>query len=185
MSLDVIEALVSTPSKPVATGSELGWQTVEGKLELIFPPDYKRYLSRFGVGRFNGFLTTLSPFSANPFLNILHVLEKFRESERVSLLNYPKGNGFLFPPFKLHPATPGLLPWGSTSNGDDLLWHTMNSPDRWPTIIYNSRDGEYETWNHSMTGVLAGLLSGRLESSLISEALGEEGTHHTFVPSAK
>jgi hypothetical protein len=61
-----------------------------------------------------------------------------------------------------YPAEGGLLPWGSTPDGDVLYWRTVGeSPDEW-TVVVAPRDYEWHEFDLGLTGYLAGLISGEV-----------------------
>jgi len=179
LPLEALSKLVKPPAELVFGGDDLPWNTIESELGTRLPDDYKQFVGRFGMGKLNGFISFTNPLTANPYLNLIKRLELFYEGERTMLLNQPDASE-LFPPFPLHPESPGLLPWGVTDNGQDLLWHTSGQPDQWPVIVYTGRDGRYEEFPLTMTQFLAGILAGEQVSELFPEDF--PGKRHWFEP---
>lgn len=177
MSIEALVKAVSPPLSPIAGGENLAWGPVEAELKVILPPDYKAYVARFGVGRLNDYFHPLNPFTPNPHLNLIRHLETLYEAERGLLLNHPEDSQ-LFPPFPLHPESPGLLPWGVTDNGEELFWHTVGVSEHWPVVVYSGRQEKYETFPMSMSRFLAAVLTGELVSRLFPDDLC--GTQITF-----
>lgn len=101
------------------------------------------------------------------------MLAQHHEGERIHRLNFPDAHPSIVDPFFLHPQPKGLLCWGK-SDSNVLFWQVIGAPDQWHTVIYNGRDGEYESFRMSTTSVLAGLLSGQLISSLLHDAIGAQ-----------
>jgi hypothetical protein len=65
--------------------------------------------------------------------------------------------------YTFHPAEDGLIPWGSTNEGDFFFWRRNGpDPDRWPVVVYSSN---LEWWEHEggMVSLLVGLIDGSVE----------------------
>jgi len=170
VSIANLSRIVAPPEDPRETGEEAGWATVESRLGTALPDDYKEYVRVYGSGTFDDFIVPLNPFSANKHLNLLSGVDGQREAERVKRLNSPKDEKSVVYPFDLFPTKDGLLVWGTTTNaGIHLYWYTQGSPDRWPVVICNLRDGEHEAIGLNMTGFLAGILSGATRTRLFPE----------------
>ncbi|MGA4840063.1 hypothetical protein [Streptomyces sp. G45] len=59
-----------------------------------------------------------------------------------------------------YPEAHGLLPWGSSSEGDIFYWKTSDEgPDSW-TILVSGRNDDWCEFQGSLTEYLAGLVSG-------------------------
>jgi hypothetical protein len=149
---------------------------VEQRLGVALPGDYKTYIDRYGTGSFSDFIFPLNPFTSNEYLNLFYVLETHHQALRVTQQRMSAVHWTPIEPFALYPAENGLLPWGTATNfGETFFWHVNGVPEKWSTVFYNLREGEYEVFKTTFTGLLAGLISGEIESVLILE---------TFSPSA-
>jgi hypothetical protein len=176
MSLDRLRELAPPPSKPVESGSQDGWEKVERKLGTPLPADYKALTNLYGSGTFDDFLYLFNPFAKGEDGNLLHergaVLEGYATSREKFPDRYP------LPPF---PEPGGVLPLGRTENGDELYWVTEGEPDAWPVMVLGSRGARQETHRLTITGFLAALLGGELETSLFPEDVRKRD-EHAFTP---
>ena len=108
---------------------------------MQFPIDYQHYLSHFGTGWLGDFFLIWNPFSTADGKNWLQ--------EKEIALKAFKGiqNEFLdfFSQWVFYPAPGGLLPCGTTVNGDTLFWVTTGQPDQW--TISAGRDEPLDFYN--------------------------------------
>lgn len=70
-------------------------------------------------------------------------------------------------PYALYPEADGLLPWGTTDNGDQLFWLATGSPNEWSVIINEVRSSIFEHFACSMTEFLYGLIISEIQSEII------------------
>jgi hypothetical protein len=133
------------------------WEEVERAVGILFPADFKAFVSAYGTGSVDGFLLVLNPFSARPALRV----QDFG-MEMLRVLRENRADGTEEPPFPIHPEPGGLFPWGATDNGDWCYWVTEpgNDPDRWPIALNMSRGPEWFNHEGPLTAFLADLLEG-------------------------
>jgi hypothetical protein len=67
----------------------------------------------------------------------------------------------------VYPQKGGVLPWGSTDDGDRLFWLTSTNPNEWTVLINEVRSANFETFDYSMTGFLRAWIEGEVESAII------------------
>ena len=115
------------------------WLLIERELRIGLPATYKNLIDEFGESSWDDFLHILSPFSENPYLNLIEMGQMTLEADRISRRSFPAHY-----PVPLYPEKGGLLPWAGTDNGDSLYWITAASPDEWPTVIKGPRAPEFE-----------------------------------------
>lgn len=118
-------------AKPIETPTLQQWQTLEFEYNIVFPVDYKVFISKYGTGVLAEFFCIWNPFS------IVANMNWFKEKD--STLALFKDLLCQFPDFhrgwKLYPTPDGLLPLGTTANGDTLFWITNGNPNNWPIAI--------------------------------------------------
>lgn len=165
MTLESLCKVILPPRMPIETGSVEGWPLIEETLGVVLPSDYKQYIAIFGTGCFGNFLWPFNPFSTNRHLNLIEQINVTLNAQRA--LKEQWGNRQC--PYPLYPEAGGLLPWGSTDNGDDLFWLTTGSPEDWIVVINEARAPVYEEYQESMTGLLAKLLSGEITSKIFPQ----------------
>lgn len=154
MSLAELLKVLPPPSNPhCAVSDPVQWQAVGAKLGTRLPTDYKDFIGTYGTGTIGDFITIFSPFSPftgiNLAWNVRHILEWERELQR-------NIQGYF--PLPLFPESDGLLPFGSTYNGDTLFWQTQGEPDNWTVVTKKVRSEHYEMYSMNLSGFLVQLL---------------------------
>jgi hypothetical protein len=167
---------VPPPSRPVEVGSMELFATVEARLGLALPDDYKHLVCAYGTGSWKGFLWVLNPFSSNRYLNLFEQAKCQLEAERAIRTDWPRDV-----PFALYPEPGGLLPWAMTDNGDRLYWLTAADPVHWPTVVYESRGPEHELHRLGCCEFLLQWTAGRLPVAVFPDDF-EYGFTGAFEP---
>ena len=72
-------------------------------------------------------------------------------------------------PYRYWPEPGGLVPFGSTDNGDYVLWLPCGAPERWSIVVWDRADGDFEVFDFDLTGFLAGLASGAIRPKAFPE----------------
>jgi len=177
-SLERLRALAPPPDKPLEAGAADQWPTIEAQLGTALPEDYKAFTNLYGSGKFDDFLYLFNPFAApdsggNLITERDGVLAAYTETRS----KFP--DRFPLPPF---PEPGGLLPLGRTDNGNDLYWVAEGDPSGWRIALFDARGTRYELHPPTVTGFLAGLLSGELHTTLLPAGFLEQ-PKHSFEPS--
>jgi len=154
MTLESLSKLITPPISPVDSGTSKDWEEIEKLSGINLPDDYKQFITTFGTGQFGNFLLPFNPFSSNQHLNLLKQVEMRLDSMRKMIEIYGTDDY----PYPLYPDADGLLPWGSTDNGDQLFWLTTGNPNNWSVVVHAPRDGVFEHYAESMTSFLEKLI---------------------------
>lgn len=160
MTIGNLIKVVPPPAEPFE--AFLGtWELIEGNLGTPLPQDYKDFVRLYGSGYFLEFLRVKVPRSRNPNVRLETYIPRFcRELRALDDLPHPAW-----------PAEGGMIPFGSTDNGDYLLWIARGAPDDWPVAIWNVRDGDFEVIECDLTDFLAGLASGEIATEMFPSDL--------------
>jgi len=157
MSPDHLSQLLSimpVPRQPIGIPTPDDWQRVEAELGLRLPADYKAFVGAYGAGIINDHIRCVNPAypEDSPFVDPLR-LEVYGGWAEAGETPHP-----------IYPAPGGLLPWGTTGNGDSYFWVTepADEPDRWPIAIFDRGDPSH--WL-SHPGPMTRLLVEALEQS--------------------
>lgn len=158
-TLKRLTELEPPPPSPVAPGSPAAWETVESRLGLRLPQDYKDYIGLYGAGQWADFFGIMDPFyrwkhpQAPDFYSWIPMrLEGLDEMHR----QYPEH----IAPFHRHPAPNGLFPFAYDDNGGTLCWQVSGEPDSWRIICLDGKLSErYDQFDMTLTGFLSSLLS--------------------------
>ena len=161
--------LMRPPDNPSETPNGGGWESVEARLGIELPLDYKEFVASYGTGSVDNFLWVLNPFSQNENLNLdnqakirLHAQRQF--SEESGLKN----------PHSLHPDANGLFPWGVTDNGDVLYWRGKGDPSTWEVAVCESRASQWREFKLSVGEFLAALVTGELVVDIFPDGFPSE-----------
>ncbi len=151
MSIRYLKSIFESASG--ASENNGDWDSAERQLNTELPDDYKVYINNFGSAYVDKFLTIYNPFSQNPNLNLIEqtkiILEDYRWLQA-------QGNEQI--PFPLFPDKDGLLPFGTTDNGDVLFWKTSGEPNQWTIVVNASRESLYDRFDENMTDFLTKIL---------------------------
>lgn len=157
-----LRRLLTPPKVPTAAGSPEGWNSIERRLGVAFPGDYRDFITVYGAGDIGGTIGVVSPFLEAG--NLEARLDRLRETREMM----QEGLGYSPVPYPVFPANGGLIPWGHTAFGDVLSWVTSEGdPNRWNILVEDS-ECEWEFFEESMTSFLVGILSGSIESSIVN-----------------
>jgi hypothetical protein len=134
---------------------EIDWSAAEESLGVTLPADYKEFLTAFGVATIDDHIVICPPAELAAEQDYL-VLDEDEAGE-------------------LEWLAPGdrLIVWGSTPNGDLLMWHVKPGvpPASWP-VVFTEEGPFWQVFPGGFTATLAGLLTGELQSWHMSSRLG-------------
>ena len=174
-SLHALLEVLTPPNQPASTGTPEQWVKAERLLGTSLPSDYKAYTRSFGSGIIGAFIRPFNPFTKNNVLNLIHASRQILAICRSN----KEECGDEVCPYPLFPEADGLLPWGDTVNGDVLFWQTHGTPDSWNIVVGSLRDDVYERFEGPMTQFLTRVLTGEIDSALLSELVDK---HTPFEP---
>ncbi|OJY56370.1 SMI1/KNR4 family protein [Thiobacillus sp. 0-1251] len=163
MGIEQLEKILFPPIVPVDRPVANGWSEAEKKLGKL-PEDYKRFIEIYGTGSIDGFIWILSPFTSNKNLNLLD-----QAQIKISALIDLSENFGEALPYPLFPNQNGLLPFGTTDNGDVLFWQMANNPTDWKVIINASREPKWEQYDVGIVDFLVGLLTRKIICEVFPE----------------
>jgi hypothetical protein len=132
--LEALTRLMSPPDEPLDPGEPDAWPAIELQLGLRLPSDYKAFIATYGSGAIADFINVFNPFSENPHVRLVDAAESVAAT-------YREIRAFEHIPFPIHPEPGGLLPWGSSDNGDVLFWvaDPPDAPDEWSIAVSEVR----------------------------------------------
>jgi hypothetical protein len=157
MSVSKLRQLVTPPNRPFEPGTIEQWASVESKLGLSLPSDYKDFLHSYGTGTFAAFYVIYNPFSSIEAANLLAKVETLCQQEREFKRDFPQAV-----PYRIYPERPGLLPWGGDENGNYYYWFTNGAPGAWKVISNEVRGDGFQEHGRCMTDFLCDVLTGEI-----------------------
>lgn len=177
MTIRDLTTVVLPPPVPVEKGNDELWTSVQKKLKISLPEDFRDLSSTYGSGSFvdEGKLHIFfyNPFSAD-------FLQKVKIHCSV-IQDLKKDEGGDYIPFKVFPKKGGMLVWGRDDNGNDLFWLAKGPPEKWPIII-RSNDGQLEQFEESTTGFLARIFTRQLSANVWPEPFFQDPIRIRFTP---
>jgi hypothetical protein len=168
--LDKLIQVMPPPTKPLEVGGSEDWPSIEEALGTALPQDYKDFINEYGSGYLGEFVWIFNPFSSSQHINLLATVSRHLPMLR-SLVNQARGSASEERhPYVIWPEENGLLPWGKTDNGDELFWQTTGHPDQWTIVAVENRGPDIDRYEGSMTGFLAGIISGEVKSKVVPKS---------------
>ncbi|MFJ8475968.1 SMI1/KNR4 family protein [Kitasatospora sp. NPDC094011] len=135
------EKLATITGWEAATKRVIDWPSVEARLGIALPTDYKQLAEWFGSGEFNGFLQLETPDTPGPHHDLIKNAQRLGEQAAAD-----PWIGDLFRPHAVFPAAGGLLRWADSVQADQFFWLTDSAdPDRWP-ILAQAHDDVAAGW---------------------------------------
>lgn len=163
-SLEELKSMLPIPANPVE--NIVDWENVEQKLGTKLPEDYKQFINTYGSGSLGEFMMLLNPTSQNKYLNTFKKMEAMSDFDHKQREFSNIDDTY---PIPLYPNSGGILIWGITDNGEELYWLTTGEPDNWKIIYNSTRDGEFETYDESVTSFLTKVVKGTIKSKFFPE----------------
>lgn len=148
MSIEALLEVVPPPAEPFEAFAG-PWEPIESELGTALPQDYKDFVRIYGSGYFMEFLGVPVPGSKNPNT-------RFESGVALTCQTFADWDGDELP-YPMWPAPGGLIPFGSTDNGDFLFWLPQGAPDDWRVVVWDRGMLEFEVLDCGLTDFLAGL----------------------------
>lgn len=159
MSFKDLNNILPLPKYTYETGSNAEWPLIDDSYP--FPMDYIEFITKYGIGRIDNFLTLFNPFIDNDDWNF------FKQKEWIisdfSELNESDPDYYSF---ILYPESNGLLPIGITDNGDYVFWVVSSAnSDLWNIAVIASRSPDVEYHQMNLVSFIEGILSKKIKST--------------------
>jgi SMI1-KNR4 cell-wall len=176
MSFQELSALVQPPEKPVEVPKKPNWKQVEKSLGISLPVDYREYIVAYGTGVLCNFVVICNPFSEQDGFALL----PFVKTMTNTLVQLKQSEGIRQVPFDVHPARPGLLPFGGDENGNVLYWLTEGDPAVWPCVVGEGRGKRWERYDVAMTTFIAKILTKEIRCKIWPGSFPGRKSRHAF-----
>lgn len=135
MVIDELLDVLPAPQDPVESGRGEQWPAVHDRIGVLLPRDYADFITHYGTGCVSGWLSVYNPFSENPNLNLFR-----RIAADLSGLRDLKASAPRTVPFPLYFEPGGLLPWGTSIDGDIFCWLTSGLEGVWKVAVICRHD---------------------------------------------
>ncbi|MBG0817873.1 SMI1/KNR4 family protein [Planomonospora sp. ID82291] len=169
-----LEQLIGGPSKQPPP---VDWPSIEAELGLTFPSDFKEWASRYTETRIDQFLYIHHPgirpeksLKEDAEARLKQLRPIIEEWGSIDLID-ETGEEREVEPFPLYPETGGVYPWGSTDNGDYLLWLTNPNPRNWSIVVTNG--ASWWHYNGSFIEFIVGILSREIACPILPDDFPE------------
>jgi len=165
MKLAQLKRLLMKTGKAVEVPSQKDIHDYEIVNKIKFPKAYTAFLSEYGSGIIEDFLTVWNPVSRNRFVNLKRQMDTYLNAFRM-LMDVPEAKKFCGD-WQFYPSEGGLLPFAGTENGDFLFWRTKGKPDEWSIVVW-SRAEEINEFDLDLIDFLVLILKDKRASSCLS-----------------
>ncbi|WP_329320453.1 hypothetical protein [Streptomyces sp. NBC_01262] len=147
--------------RPVAPRS-IDWGKISRILGVALPRDYVELAEAYPAIEFDGFLCVWVPrlggeeeFVAGLFDELELVAELQEEGEAEN--------------YVAHPEPGGLIPWGSSLDGDVFYWCVIDGdPDGWP-VVAHGRNGSWWECQSGLIRFLVGVVTHDVDRGELSD----------------
>ncbi|MEU6824339.1 hypothetical protein ABZ921_27220 [Streptomyces atriruber] len=154
-----LSALCPPPDEPIPLNA-----STRSHPEVAIPPDHQALNRLYGVGCFDEFLWIYGCGAANRNLDIG---ERSREMQNILRGKEVADLRAHLEPYGVGPED--LVQWGTTDNGDALMWIPAGDPEQWDSILISAGQLFFATSSKSSAGVLLDLLTGTLRINFFPE----------------
>ena len=155
--------LLPPPTTPLEVPTADDWLQTERSLGFL-PSDYRQFIELYGTGQIDEFVWIFSPSTTNEYVNLQSQVTAILRGLADSADQFPDVFGM-----PRHPEPGGLLPFGSTDNGDNLFWVTKGPPDEWTVAVMGPRSPDIYKYNVGLVAFLRQLLSDEIQCKVFPE----------------
>lgn len=145
--------------RPPRVKDEVGaeeWADAESFFGSPLPSDYRRFVSEYGEGIIDCYLSILTPRRCRGRPAIVRGHEEYGAVLRSIRADSPSEI-----PHEIHPARSGLIVWGTTTDADVCCWETSSaSPEEWNVVINSRHFCDTRTFEVGFAGFILAVLSG-------------------------
>jgi hypothetical protein len=158
--IEQLTEIIKPPIQTVSSFSLSDFDDIEKKLQIIFPLDFKELIIAYGSGTFGDFIDVLNPLKFNNSESEYSFTEqRIRKTYLEMRSEFPHHH-----PFEYYPKEYGILPWGTTQNGDELFWYIVDkNPDKWQIIVWQSRSVNYYLYPCDLTTFLTKIFTNGID----------------------
>lgn len=155
-----IDDLLELMPPHAGAGSNVEWRAAERAWGTSFPTDYKRFVTHYGAGAIENFLTVFEPSldaSGQPggdMADETAVAQEVWESEGL-------------PGIDAEPDR--ILAWATDGTADLLCWlRTEASPDEWPVLVHHRLTDAWQLYDCGMVDFLIRVFRAQFPQSPLS-----------------
>ena len=164
MTIQKLLDVLKPPSQPAEVGNPDSWVDLEKNINSLLPSDYKSFLSHYGTGWVGHFIIIWNPFAENDYVNYIYRLNEFLTDVKMTKQDRPVSEIDDLFPLPFFPDEAGLLPFGSSVNGDTFFWRTNGKPKEWRIAINRIRSSNYEIHDMSLVDFIYNLQLAKLDT---------------------
>lgn len=158
--------LLNPPGDVDSDSMKKNVKLVEKHFKLSFPKDYIQFITAYGSGQINEFISIYSAVNGSAYYGMI-------ERECQNYCDFKE----MFPKEYMHNAFPvkgGLFPLGRTDGGCLLWWHTAEAPENWNIIVYDENSWEFEEYDMQLCEFIYKYFTGQIDCKGFPDSLREE-----------
>ncbi|WP_162952731.1 SMI1/KNR4 family protein [Streptomyces hundungensis] len=146
------EALPGLRALRSTSPRQVDWGAISRELGVSLPSDYRQLSESYPRFSISDFLFVSIPQPGEERGFVAGIREQL--DDLGSLVDSEMNHGYL-----PYPKAGGLIPWGSSFEGDTFYWHTDQTCGDWSVVIAGHND-DWVAYSGTMTEYLTGLVSG-------------------------
>ena len=166
--------VLSPPQQPVDGGKGRYWGEITTYFGKPLPDDYVSFIGLYGSGVIGNWLTVFNPFSKNPNVSLTRQFIVNLSALSVVKEEFPESCPY---PLLFEPG--GLLPWGSSTDGDLYCWETRGIIGKLWKVVTIGRHSKPEEFDMPMARFLAQSISGEIKPKTIPAEWAEQDVKFT------
>jgi hypothetical protein len=176
--LEALSEILPPPETPVEPPGSDDWVAAEMALDVTLPPDFKAFVTRYGSGVIDDFLIVFNPAAKQASMPLVPATAFY-----LDLIRKVRGFAPDYVNVPIHPEPGGVLPWGTTGNGDVGYWVTSpyDDPALWSIAVFEGRGPEWFTHPGPLTKFLTDTLDRSIRVSVFpGDFLSEQPVFHAL-----
>lgn len=148
-------------------------ELVERHFNLKFPKDYVQFITNYGSGQINGFISIYSAVNSPAYYEMIEWECRNYHDFKEKFPKEYKHNIF--------PEKDGLFPLGRTDGGCLMWWHTAPEPENWEIVVYDENSWEYERYDMQLCEFIYKYFTRQISCKGFPDSLRDE-EEPCFVP---
>lgn len=166
MFLDKLIDILLPPGNVDADSIKKNIELVEQHFNLKFPEDYVQFITGYGAGQINGFISIYSTINSPAYYEMIEwECQNYRDSKKRLSQEYQHN---------IFPEKDGLFPLGRTDGGCLMWWRTAPEPRNWSIVVYDENSWEYEGYDMQLCEFIYKYFTRQINCKGFPDSLREE-----------
>lgn len=172
MYFNKLKNLMPSPSNIDKDSIAKNIELVEKHYKFKFPKDYIQFLTNYGLGQIDNFISIYSVTNSPGYYEMIeYECQNYR---------YFKEEFSKYYTHDVFPEKDGLFPLGRTDGGCLMWWKTALEPENWSIVVYGENSWDYEEYDMQLCEFLYKYFTKQIDCLGFSDSLREDEPQ--FVP---